>query len=579
MRRIALVFVVAVFAPSLVLGWLALRTAGEQRGILERQSATIHQHDTDEVAANIRDRMLARQREFAAEVRAQLRGRSAQALAGVFAREFSPPGTVAFAVAPSGVLVGSAESGTEFARFKRDNEFFLNSRAQTEVFPTQQSVLPNSFGGAAAHQTANAAAPLARNVQRQVAPQRNAGPAEAAANVSRIVPQISDFQTITSGDSDGLLARFNRNALEVILWTRPPEADGYRFGLALSAAAVRALVVAAFAELAPGNREICLAVLDENARPVATSVPGFAADWKRPFVASEIGEVLPHWEVALYLRDPERIERSARLVTLTLTLSIALALAAILGGGIFVALDARRQTMLARQKTDFVSNVSHELKTPLTSIRMFAELLEQDREKDPEKRRRYLEIIRAESERLTRLINDVLDFARREKRRQPVRKSVVDLHPVIADRWETCVERLREAGFRCEWERGPGPYWARADADAIGQVLTNLLDNAEKFSADRREITLRSEVTTGEVKIAVLDRGTGVPPGEDAQIFEPFHRSHDSLASGIPGTGLGLTLARGIAREHGGDLTFQRREGGGSVFTLRVPDHQPETSA
>src|SRR4029079_766269 len=141
------------------------------------------------------------------------------------------------------------------------------------------------------------------------------------------------------------------------------------------------------------QNEICLAVLDDTARPVALSHPDFKAAWKRPFVATEIGEVLPHWHVAAYSLNPDRLTQSARTLKLTLGLVIAILVAAIAIGSWLIVVDLNRQLRLARQKTDFVSTVSHELKTPLTSIRMFSELLADGRVNDPVKQRSYLNII------------------------------------------------------------------------------------------------------------------------------------------------------------------------------------------
>jgi signal transduction histidine kinase len=289
-------------------------------------------------------------------------------------------------------------------------------------------------------------------------------------------------------------------------------------------------------------------------------------------VAAEIGEVLPHWQAAGFLLDPGRLANSAKLVTLTIVLLICLALATILAGGTFVALDARRQFLLARQRTDFVSNVSHELKTPLTSIRMFAELLERDQVADPEKRSRYLRIIALESERLTKLINNVLDFARMERGARSSEKAVIDLEPVLRRVWEAQVDRLQEAGFVTEWLATELPPWrVNANGDEVGQVVMNLLSNAEKYSGERREITVRSTIGAGEIQVAVLDRGVGVPAGERRRIFGAFHRGDDSLASGVQGSGLGLALAKRIAEDHGGRIDCAPREGGGTVFTLTLP--------
>src|SRR5205814_4773545 len=160
---------------------------------------------------------------------------------------------------------------------------------------------------------------------------------------------------------------------------------------------------------------------------------GFQAAWKRPFVATEIGETLPHWEVAVYLLDPTKLMRSARTLKLTLGLLIAVLVLAIGVGSWLIVTDLNRQLKLARQKTDFVSNVSHELKTPLTSIRMFSELLAEGRVADPDKRLSYLHIISAESSRLTRLINNVLDFSRMERGEKKYDLRTLDLVNLIRD--------------------------------------------------------------------------------------------------------------------------------------------------
>ncbi len=320
-----------------------------------------------------------------------------------------------------------------------------------------------------------------------------------------------------------------------------------------------------------GSPDYMLALLNDKTRPVATQPPGQTErDWRRPFVASEIGEALPHWEAALYLMRPAQLQENARAVRRTLVLLIAAALAAIAFGGWVVFADARRQLVLAQKKTDFVSNVSHELKTPLTSIRMFAEMM-QGGNVAAEKRPQYLRIIVAEAERLTRLINNVLDFARLERKQKRYDFRPLDLHEVLARTWEGHELHLREQGFTTSWQAAPPPYPVRGDEDALAQIIVNLLSNAEKYSADRKEIEVHSYVTENSVQVSVLDRGSGVPAGEETKIFEAFYRAHDSLASGIQGSGLGLTLAQRLAKEHGGEITFQAREGGGSNVTLRLP--------
>ena len=121
------------------------------------------------------------------------------------------------------------------------------------------------------------------------------------------------------------------------------------------------------------------------------------------------------------------------------------------------------------------------------------------------------------------------------------------------------------------YSAAPPPYPVRGDEDALAQIIVNLLSNAEKYSADRKEIEVHSYLTENSVHVSVLDRGSGVSAGEETKIFEAFYRAHDSLASGIQGSGLGLTLAQRLAKEHGGEITYQARDGGGSNVTLRLP--------
>ncbi len=390
---------------------------------------------------------------------------------------------------------------------------------------------------------------------------------------STLLPENVEFRTLCAGRDEGIITRFVQDRLSLIFWLRPSQAPELIFGCLVDVADLADLWPAAMPDLNADRSDYVLALLDDRAHPAAVSPPNETRrDWKRPFVASEIGEALPHWEAALYLMRPEQLQESARGVRRTLTLLIAGMVGAIALGGWMVVADTRRQLVLAQQKTDFVSNVSHELKTPLTSIRMFAELILSGRGETSAKTPQYVRIIMVEAERLTRLINNVLDFAKLERRQKRFDKKPIDLHEVIERMWEGQELHLRDSGFATRWEAAAPPYPVIGDDDALAQILVNLLSNAEKYSTgERKEIELHSYLDGNAVCVSVLDRGTGVPDGEEGKIFEAFYRAHDSLSSGIQGSGLGLTLARRLAREHGGDITHSRRKDGGSNFTLRLP--------
>jgi signal transduction histidine kinase len=596
-KRSIWIFFLAILLPSIGLGWLALRGANEQQIILERRTAELYQKETDAVASGARSLIDEERRAFTDRVRQLMAGSSASEIGHDFATKLSHAWTrraIGFALSAEGnVISPSAEEAANDAeqnKFLLNNSAFLSGTTPATVYPVPQDEVnrleqrrksnteSDSYADQAAKKPAITKAPAApmkereepaqSNQLRNVAPQRQQQTANTPA-VSQLVPATADFKALTSDRPEGVVTRFMQDRLEIVFWLRLPEAPGMIFGCLMNAEALNDR----WGETLTDNAgpDYVLALLNDKARPVATQPPNETTrDWRRPFVASEVGEALPHWEAALYLARPEQLQENARNIRRTLLLLIGAALAAIAAGGWAVFADARRQLALAQKKTDFVSNVSHELKTPLTSIRMFAEMMAAGTVTD-DKRSRYLRIIVAEAERLTRLINNVLDFARLERKQKRYDFRPLDLHEVLARTWEGHELHLRDQGFATLWKAAPPPYPVRGDEDALAQIVVNLLSNAEKYSADRKEIELHSYLTGDSVNVSVLDRGSGVPAGEETKIFEAFYRAHDSLASGIQGSGLGLTLAQRIAREHGGDITYQAREGGGSNVTFRLP--------
>lgn len=420
-------------------------------------------------------------------------------------------------------------------------------------------------------------------IPRKVVPQQMVQ--QDAVTLSNTVPEESDFRRAMGEEPSGELARFLENKLRLLIWSHTSADAAIIYGAQLNQDRLVEKLRTSFQipELAPDSFLIsrsrptesnyCVAILDDTGHPVAQSRPDFKGDWKHPLVSTEIGEVLPHWEAALYLVDPGQIGRTARTLQFTLGLIVLLLVSAIVSGGSLIAADVRRQVRVAQQKTDFVSNVSHELKTPLTSIRMFADLLADKRVPDEERQATYLRIIAAEAARLTRLINNVLDFARLERGAPPGEHRACDLVEAVRDVVETCGPHLENSGvtFRSEIETETLPI--SGDRDALAQIILNLVSNAEKYGGNDVLVRVRRQETPAAVLgcVDVLDRGAGIPAKQVKTVFEPFHRLDDSLSSGIPGSGLGLTLARRMARAHGGDVTYSPRAGGGSCFTLTVP--------
>lgn len=292
----------------------------------------------------------------------------------------------------------------------------------------------------------------------------------------------------------------------------------------------------------------------------------------RPSVEGEaLGPNFPGLRISFAEQNPAalarqwRPERAFYLVTLLLVLSITLF------GAYLLWRDVRREVRLAEMRSQFVSSVSHELKTPLTAIRMFAETLGMGHTTDPRTQSEYLETIISETERLTRLLNNVLDFSKIEQGRRTYRLEPTSLAEVVQAAARTMQYPLAQQGFQLQVDVEDNLPVVRADADAIEQAILNLLANAMKYSGDTREINLRLLRKDGSGVIQVTDRGVGIPPAEQARIFEKFYRAPTPENQRLPGTGLGLTLVEHIAKAHGGRVEVQSEPGKGSTFSIDLP--------
>ena len=232
--------------------------------------------------------------------------------------------------------------------------------------------------------------------------------------------------------------------------------------------------------------------------------------------------------------------------------------------------DMRREARIAELRTQFVSSVSHELKTPLTSIRMFAELL-QMRESNDDQQTRFLDTIVSESERLTRLLNNVLDFSRIERGQKTYRLEPAPLAEVVQAAVRTIQYPLTQQGFVLDLDVCEGIPAVAVDRDGLQQAILNLLTNAMKYSGENREIGLRLSTENGQALIQVSDRGIGIAEKEQSRIFEKFYRVPIPENREISGTGLGLSLVAHIVEAHRGSVDVKSVPGQGSTFTIRIP--------
>lgn len=243
-------------------------------------------------------------------------------------------------------------------------------------------------------------------------------------------------------------------------------------------------------------------------------------------------------------------------------------------GGYLLWRDIRREVRLAEMRSQFVSSVSHELKTPLTSIRMFAETLRLGRSKDRKSQEEYLETIVNESQRLTRLLNNVLDLSKIEQGKMLYHYEPVDLDGIIQSAARTMAYPLSQQGFVLHVDCENGLPKVQADRDALEQAILNLLSNAMKYSGEARDIDLSLHREDSQAVIQVKDRGVGIAPSDQKQIFEKFVRVAMPENERRTGTGLGLALAAHIVKAHKGTIEVESAPGQGSTFSIHLPLEQ-----
>jgi len=230
-----------------------------------------------------------------------------------------------------------------------------------------------------------------------------------------------------------------------------------------------------------------------------------------------------------------------------------------------------REAYLTRLQTDFVNKVSHDLRTPLTSIRMFVETLQLGRLEDPARREEALAIISSETERLSALITRLLDWARMESgkrsfdlRRQPV-------GPIVDDALRAVEPQRLQTGAKVIRTLAPGLPQIYVDRDALSGVLVDLLQNAFKYTGPEKRISILARAAGPSVEIVVEDNGPGIPGSDQKRIFDKFYRGKDPLDRTIEGSGLGLSMVKHILKAHGGKVSVRSELGKGAAFTVLLP--------
>jgi signal transduction histidine kinase len=316
----------------------------------------------------------------------------------------------------------------------------------------------------------------------------------------------------------------------------------------------------------PQDSTPVISVLDEQGREIYASREGS----KQYAVKMAFTPVFRQWKLGIGYQGTT-IEALARRHFRQNLAFTGLALLLLVCGLALTLRAAARELRLAEAKATFVSNVSHELKTPLALIRLFAETLELGRVKSPEKAQEYYRLINHESRRLTQLVNNILDFARIEAGRRQYRFVEANLAEVVEEVLQSYEYQMKSAGFEVKTEIEHHLPPVLIDRDAMAQVVLNLLNNAVKYSAEVKRIEVRVGARGNDLAVEVTDCGIGIPRAEQRKVFEKFYRVSTGLVHDTKGSGLGLTIVKHIVEAHHGRVLVESAPGAGSRFTILIP--------
>jgi signal transduction histidine kinase len=383
----------------------------------------------------------------------------------------------------------------------------------------------------------------------------------------------SRFGRYVAEDSSGWIPWFSDNLFCPILWVQSSYDRNKIVGAELETVALQSRIYSLMPQNLPGKWRLELVDGTDRLICVSDGSPGNpeGTDAEVECVASYPvwREDFPGWRVRACLLPGWD---SAAIFTVTAVTQVLSLFLIIVTAGLVMFYLMQRELRLAGQKTSFVANVSHELKTPLTSIRMYAEMLiARKKQLSPKKEKRYLAIILSESERLSRLITNVLDFSRTEAGRKKYHKERFSVTELIREVNEIWSGEMEAAGLELRIEVPAGDIPVYMDRDALFQTLHNLLSNALKYAASGGEINLVSYTGADDnIIIEVRDRGPGIPAKAAKRIFNKFYRCDNSLTAESSGSGLGLAIARRLITDQGGTLVYLPREGGGAIFRITL---------
>ncbi len=315
-----------------------------------------------------------------------------------------------------------------------------------------------------------------------------------------------------------------------------------------------------------------LQVADDSGNTVSgEDISSMASSLPRLSFAGGFEENFPPWKINIYQTDLDSALRQFHMRRAIYIFSVFVVIAALFFGGFLAIRGTAKELKLAKLKSDFVSTVSHEFRTPLMSIRYLAELLQRGRVPDERRKQEYYETITGESERLGRLVENILDFSKIETGLKEYRKKETNISALAA---EVASQFRRQAAFKdfkLETEIAENVPKIAVDKEAISRALFNLLDNAVKYSGENPQVFMRIRPDADHIIIEIEDNGIGISRNDQQRIFDKFYRSEQALEGNVKGSGIGLTLVDHIVKAHEGKVLLESDPGKGTTVTIQLP--------
>jgi len=566
--RLTIIFLLIVLMPLVFVGWLGMRVAANERIVVEQRFSELMQDRLRYVDARIATVISQRERELLAlpplsgQDREQLR---ALARESATVRQF-------FVMNENDDLHYPISSGLvlEYVAGKNSQEpESVSQSAQQIAIPQETSVVNLRL-------TAEEAAFLDRTHAIWTNRRIPAARLQEQAQYTATIKGKGGFSNTPRASEKGWYAWYWDNGLNLIFWWR--DESGIVVGAELNPVRLMADIIGALPDTGAENmlqEEERISLLDSKGdvlytwgvyQPDANSKPAATLPLTAPLSA---------WHLECHAAPAFSGVVPGQGLLFNLIAGLVVLFLAVTVLAVYYYRESSREMREATKRVSFVNQVSHELKTPLTSIRMYAEMLEEELDEADVKARNHVEVIVSESQRLSRLIGNVLTFGRQQRSALKLRCVIGDIDATIRNVAQRFEPALQKKGIEIVFNAGIGAQ-AHFDPDVLEQVLGNLLSNIEKYAVGGNHAHITSRREGNNVVITVADNGPGIPPREHARVFEAFYRVSNKLNDGVAGAGIGLAIARDLARLHGGDLIL---EPGGQGACFKMTMYAPEVAA